>query len=314
MEVLWNLLAIFSITFIVANISLSALFFLVSQQFLKIEVKPRQLLLWLIALSPWVISAGLSVFIFHSFHSESNLSNYSFFHWHHMNDFEWNSWHGYAVGLSVLYISYVFVNGIVKLWIHKREVDSLTQFATKMKSGIYRVDSDKASAFASGFISKKCFVTDGLINKATSEEYQVVVSHEMAHIAANDPFKKWLFALLCSFFIQPIAVRLKLHMTLAMEQQADDAVINSGISKLFVASTLIKIAKFNAQSGLVKNNDLVANFGADVLEQRVYFLLDKLNLEPINKSITVILLLLLVVISTTSIDGIHHFMETLFSH
>ena len=103
-------------------------------------------------------------------------------------------------------------------------------------------------------------------------------------------------------------------MTLSMEQEADNAVISGGVSKLFVASTLIKIAKFNAQNDLVKDNSLVSNFGADVLEQRIYFLLDKLNLEPINKMVTATLLLLLVAISTASIDGIHHFIETLFSH
>ena len=314
MEVLWNLLAIFSITFIVANISLSALFSLVSQQFLKIEVKSRKALLWLIAFSPWVISVALSVLIFLSYHAESDLNNFSFLHWHHMSDFEWHSWHGYVVGLSSLYIVYVFVTGTIKLWAHKREIDSLTQFATKMENGVYKVDSKKASAFSTGFIWKKCFVTTDLVDKVTSDEFDVVINHEMAHINSNDPLKKWAFALLCSFFLQPIALRLKLHMTLAMEQEADNTVINSGISKIFVASTLIKIAKFNAKSGLVNNNDLVANFGADVLEQRIYFLLDKLTLEPINKSITAILLLMLVVISTTSIDGIHHFMETLFSH
>ena len=314
MEVLWNLLAIFSITFVVANISLSALFSLVSQQFLKIEVKSRKRLLWLITLSPWIISSALSVLIFYSYHFESELSSLSFLHWHHMSDFEWNSWHGYIVGLSVLFIAYVFASGAIKLWLHKREVDSLTRFATKMQNGVFKIDSDKASAFSTGFIWKKCFVTSDLLNKTTSDEFDVVINHEMAHINSNDPFKKWLFALLCSFFVQPIAVRLKLHLTLAMEQEADNSVINGGASKLFVASTLIKIAKFNAQSDLVKNNDLVANFGADVLEQRIYFLLDKLNLEPINKSVTAGLFLLLIVISTTSIDGIHHFMETLFSH
>lgn len=231
-----------------------------------------------------------------------------------MSDFEWNSWHGYIVGLSSLYIVYVIVNGFVKLWKHKREIEGLTQFATQMENGVYKIDSDKSSAFSTGFIWKKCFVTSDLLDKTTNEELDVVVNHELAHISSNDPFKKWFFALLCSFYFKPISLRLKLHMTLSMEQEADNAVISGGVSKLFVASTLIKIAKFNAQNDLVKDNSLVSNFGADVLEQRIYFLLDKLNLEPINKMVTATLLLLLVAISTASIDGIHHFIETLFSH
>ena len=103
-------------------------------------------------------------------------------------------------------------------------------------------------------------------------------------------------------------------MILAMEQEADNAVIKSGTSKLFVASTLVKVAKLNAQSDLLKNKSLVVNFGADVLEQRIYFLLDKLKLEPIHKGITFSLVMVLVIVSSASIDGIHHFMETFFGH
>ena len=188
------------------------------------------------------------------------------------------------------------------------------QFSTQVEDDVYHVESSEASAFTSGFITKRCFVTTGLLAQTTPEEYEVVIAHEKAHVAKHDPFNKWLFSFFSAFFIKPISVQLKLHMTLAMEQAADDAVIKSGFSKIFVASTLVKIAKLNAQSHLLKHNELAVNFGADVLEQRIFFLLDKLKLAPLHKGITVILILLLVAISTTSIDGIHHFMETLFSH
>lgn len=317
MEVLLNSLAIFSITFIVVNISLSAIFSLVSQQLLNIEVKSRKVLLWLIALLPWLVSLAISVYILQAYHgadvfSEEVFDNFP--HWHHMSDFEWYSWHGITVGLAICYLLYMLTSQLYKLWFHKKEVDSLLSFSTKDEAGIYQVESEQASAFTTGFFAKKCIVTTGLVKQTSTEEYDVVIKHEMAHKAANDPVKKWLFALLCSFFISPIKQRLKLHMTLAMEQAADNTVIKSGISTLFVASTLVKVAKFNAQNDMLNNNDLVANFGADVLEQRIYFLLGKLTLTPLNKSLTSFLVLILIAISTSSIDGIHHFMETLFSH
>lgn len=314
MEILLNLLAIFTITFAVTNLSLSTAFSLFSQHVLKIEVKPRRLLLWLFVLLPWMISLAISIYIVQSYHIGNEISGYGFPHWHHMNDFEWASWHGVTVGLSLLLLVYVLMRKLSDLWRHNKEVEALLGFATKLENGVYQVESSDASAFTTGFMTKKCIVTTGLIEQTSEEEYKVIVRHEKAHAEANDPFKKWLFALLSAFYIAPVRERLKLHMTLAMEKEADDAVIHSGISKLFVASTLVKIAKFNAQHHLLKHSDLVANFGADVLEQRIYFLLDKLTLRPVNKGTTIILVLLLAAISTTSIDGIHHFMESLFSH
>ncbi|OKY27809.1 M56 family metallopeptidase [Thalassotalea sp. PP2-459] len=314
MPVFFNLLAIFSITFIVANVSLSTIFSLVSQQILKIEVKSRKILLWTIVLLPWVVSFVLSIYILQAYHSGNSLNSFAFPHWHHMTNFEWYSWHGFTVGVALFYVMYVLMNQVRHLWNHKREIESLISFAKNKEADVYQIESDKASAFTSGFFSKKCFVTTALIEQTTLEEYEVVIKHERAHIATNDPAKKWLFTLLCSFFIKPIAQRLKLHMILAMEQEADNAVIKSGTSKLFVASTLVKVAKLNAQSDIIENKDLVVNFGADVLEQRIFFLLDRLKLEPIHKSITLLLMMVLVTISTASIDGIHHFMETYFRH
>ena len=314
MSVFFNLLAIFSITFIVANVSLSAIFSLLGQQIIKIEVKSRKFLLWTVVSLPWALSFVPAILILQAYHTGDNLYDFALLHWHHMTHFEWFSWHGFTVGVALFFVMYVLISQGRLLWNHKREIESLMCFSKNIETDIYQIESDNASAFTSGFFTKKCFVTTALIEQTTCEEYDVVIKHERAHIAINDPAKKWLFTLLCLFFIKPIAQRLKLHMILAMEQEADNAVIKSGTSKLFVASTLVKVAKLNAQSDLLKNKSLVVNFGADVLEQRIYFLLDKLKLEPIHKGITFSLVMVLVIVSSASIDGIHHFMETFFGH
>ena len=314
MSVFFNLLAIFSITFIVANVSLSAIFSLLGQQIIKIEVKSRKFLLWTVVSLPWALSFVLAILILQAYHTGDSLYDFALLHWHHMTHFEWFSWHGFTVGVALFFVMYVLISQGRLLWNHKKEIESLMCFSTNIETDIYQIESDDASAFTSGFFTKKCFVTTALIEQTTCEEYDVVIKHERAHIATNDPAKKWLFTLLCLFFIKPIAQRLKLHMILAMEQEADNAVIKSGTSKLFVASTLVKVAKLNAQSDLLKNKSLVVNFGADVLEQRIYFLLDKLKLEPIHKGITFSLVMVLVIVSSASIDGIHHFMETFFGH
>ncbi|GAB5393375.1 MAG: hypothetical protein Altm1KO_28930 [Alteromonas macleodii] len=99
-----------------------------------------------------------------------------------------------------------------------------------------------------------------------------------------------------------------------MEQDADNAVLEEGIDRIFVASTLIKVAKLNAQEDILKSSALVVNFGADVLEQRIYFLLGRLQLSPINKTVAFSFAIALFFLCMTSLDGVHHLIETVFSH
>ena len=140
------------------------------------------------------------------------------------------------------------------------------------------------------------------------------MSHEKAHSDHHDPLKKWLFTVLASCFIAAIAQRFKLHMTLAMEQSADNAVLKDNMPSTFVAATLVKVAKLNASTAPLVNNEIVASFGADVLEQRVYFLLGHLDVKPVNPMLTLVFFIVVLLLGLMSIDGVHHVIETVFSH
>lgn len=314
MAVTLNLLAIFIITFVVANLAVSASVSFLGQKFLNIQVKSRKVLLWLMVLLPWLLGALMALYLLDDYLSSSVFYTESFSHWHHMSEFNWSSWHGVTLIMAFSYYFYVIAAKTSQLYRHNQQVKMLIALATQKDDGVLQIDMPKACAFTTGFINKKCFVTSGLSTQTTDDEYDVVISHEKAHAKTNDPLKKWLFSVLTAFFIRPICARLMLHMTLVMEQDADNTVIKGGHQKVFVASTLMKIAKFNAQNTLIEDSDLVVNFGADVLEQRILFLLDQLKLEPINKWLTMIFVLLLSLLCMTSLDGVHHVIEALFSH
>jgi hypothetical protein len=58
-----------------------------------------------------------------------------------------------------------------------------------------------------------------------------------------DPLKKLLFAFCGSFFPRVIGERLNAAMELAMEQCADEAVLNTGKEASAIAKTLIKVTR-----------------------------------------------------------------------
>ena len=327
-----NFLAVAVISFAVANMVVSILSNLFNQKFLQLEVSARKRSLWLLVSMPWLVSAVIGVcFIYplteqiaeySPFTPSMSQSNSGLAHWHHLDSFYLLSWHGVTLLAAVTLLLYQVGKKLIGLYQHKQQLASLHRLATPIKQPVYELDAIEASAFSCGFRKPKCYITSGMLTQTNSQEQEIIIKHELAHIAKLDPLKKWLFSLLAAFYLPGIAARLKLHMTLAMEQAADEAVIDDKINSVLIASTLVKVAKLNANAKTnakpgfqqVLSQDLVANFGADVLEQRVYFLLGQLQLKPVNHWLTLLFSSLILLICASSLDGIHHAIETIFSH
>lgn len=315
LAVFLNVLTIAVIAFLIANVSVSFIISLLAQKFLMMQVQHRKLVLWLLVTTPLLAGLSVSLLFLNGYLSSSAIeSEIEYVHWHHMHVFKWLSWHGITLLTALFFILYIVVKKCVQLRRHQYDLMSLTALSTPFDEKVQEIEMSEVIAFTTGFSKKMCFISSGMIQELTHDELTVVIKHEKAHAKSNDPLKKWLFSLFSAFFIPSLAGRLKLHMTLAMEQLADDAVIDDELTSEFIASTLIKVARLNTSYSPIKSNDLVANFGADVLEQRIYFLLGQLNLKPVNKSITSVLMVLILLMSLSSIDAIHHLIETVFNH
>lgn len=315
LAVFLNVMTIAVIAFFIANVLVSIIVSLLAQKFLALQVQPRKVVLWLLVTTPWLACLCISLLFLNGYLSSSVLeTEIEYVHWHHMAVFNWLSWHGVTLLVALFFSLYIVVQKFIQLRRHQHDLTSLTALSVPFDEKVQEIEMPEVIAFTTGFAKKMCFISTGLIQELTHDELTVVIKHEKAHAKNNDPLKKWLFSLFSAFFIKSLASRLKLHMTLAMEQLADDAVIDDKLTSEFIASTLIKVARLNASYSPIKSNDLVANFGADVLEQRIYFLLGQLALKPVNKGITAVLMALILCMSLSSIDAIHHLIEMVFNH
>lgn len=310
-----NTLSIAVILFTLANIAVSVVVSLLAQRFFALEVKSRQSILWFLVLAPWFVGLLASGYFDHETVSTSPFNAHiDYAHWHHMDTFAVFSWHALSLLLAAVAVITILVKKVRLLIKHKRDLAALHHLASPIDKDTYQLDAPQASAFTSGFITRRCYITSGMLNATTVQEQAVILGHEKAHANQYDPLKKWLFSIFAAFFVPPLSNRLKLHMTLAMEQSADNTVSKGDMPPTFVAATLLKVARLNAQAKPVVNPALVASFGADVLEQRVYFLLGHLQLKPINKLLSMVFFVVILTICLSSIDNVHHIMETVFSH
>ncbi len=307
-----NTVTIVILAFVIANITISIFVSLFSEAFISFHVKSRKVVLWLLILLPWLTSICVALIFLTGYRVLTAERQFS--HWHHMGVFNGLSWHGATLIIAVVFSFYVLGKKLIQLKRQHNDLAHLMSFSKRLSHDVFEIEIVESSAFTAGFINKKCFITSGMLNQMTEKELAVVIGHERAHAKMNDPLKKWLFSFFTDFFIPPLGKYFKLHMMLAMEQDADNAVINNKITPTFVASTLVKAARLNALYPTIKTNDLIVNFGTDVLDQRVYFLLGKINLKPVNKLVTATLVIVILAISLYSIDGVHHLIEALLSH
>lgn len=310
-----NVLAIALVCFALHNVTVSAIVSLLNQRFLQLQVPSRKATLWLLVSVPWLSALCTASYFYYAANNNTLFENQtSVAHWHHVDTFSWLSWHGLTLASAIGFLSYIVITRIATFSRHRSELAHLVALSERIDNNTYEIQSTDVAAFTAGFIKPKCFITQGMRQQTTEQEQTIILKHEIAHAKRRDPFKKWLFSILCAFYIPIISKRLSLHMTLAMEQEADNAVICSENSSLDIAGTLVKVARLNASGNTIKNTDMVANFGADVLEQRVYFLLGQLNLKPVNKLLMFIIIVATFFLCLSSVDGLHHFIEAVFKH
>lgn len=315
LAVWFNIITIAILTFALANAAVSVVISALAQPFLELQVASRKTSLWLMVTLPWAASLCVTLcFIYKYYLAPSVQTTFSIAHWHHMTTFSLFSWHAITLLSALTFFGYVLFKKGIQLNQHRRQLSLLTALSQPLDNALFLIDAPYASAFTSGFINKRCFITSAMLSHTTAQEQAVIIGHEQAHAHNNDPIKKWIFSILAMFFVPSLCTRLKRHMTLAMEQEADNAVINEQIDPTIVASTLVKVARLSAAQAPILNNELVSNFGADLLEQRVYFLLGQLNLKPTNKLLTSLFITLTLILSIVSIDTLHHFIETIFKH
>lgn len=310
--IVFNLMAIAMLTFMVANVAVSLLVSGLNKSFLRLEVVSRRYALWLVVSLPWTMSLIIALCFFHPLLEYSPLSSVEgVAHWHHMQEFHFASWHGVSLMFALLFLSVWVGRNVRSLVQHSQKLSVLRNLATQISGRVYELESREAHVFASGFFKPRCYITSRMREVLSERETSIVLAHEQAHIARFDPAKKWLFSFFSGFFFYPVSQRLKQHMTLVMEQQADQAI--EGHSPLDVASTLVKVARLSSDK-VIAQPTMVAQFAAELLEQRVLFLLGKNENLKVNKGLGLLLFTCLLIVCSSSVDAIHHLIENWFSH
>ncbi len=129
----------------------------------------------------------------------------------------------------------------------------------------YRVvDSGIAFALTAGLVRPAIYLSSGLLRQVSAAELAVVVQHEQAHRRRRDALRSLIADLLSRLHLPPVRRRLLEDLHLASEQACDERAAGSAGERLFVAETILKVARLSAGRRPVCDTLLPTMTGSDI--------------------------------------------------
>lgn len=310
-----NALSVLLICALITLIGSPVLIRKLKQNWPEYSANTRSVLLWLFVLSPWVIgSLAAMIAVIPSAQGLSGLSAYDYLRWHHPTQFILFDWHAVLLGVALGIGVFVFARAGLQLIESGRRVSLLRLLSQPYESGIYKLNTQVPAAFTGGFLNPTIFLTSELCDRLNNDELTIIKLHEQAHVKQFHLFKKWLFHLFATLFPKSVSRWLTAMMNIAVEQQADAAVVRRIPDHALIAATLLKVKRL-MNSNCVPQATLLESthcyfFGFDAVEERITYLLNPVTTAKPRFCTFLILVLLLSVACTFCADLAHHAIES----
>lgn len=316
-----NLLSIAVLAFIVSTMCIAAFYPAVSVRLKKCAFSLQKCVMWLIVTTPWWVAISCVIVFWPSqqvIMQDAWLSRIA--HWHHTDSFHLFSWHAATLCAAILYTLWMGVNNTRRLLMQSRSLHSLLSLSANehlcgdSDPRYYSLASSKPVAFTAGLLRPKVYISTALQQLVSAQQLDIIIRHERAHVSARDPFYRTVFSVLSVLYPSGLGHRLIADYLLLTEQIADDAVAKK-YDNLDVAQTLIDVARAQQKNAEKSNFSMVSYFGQDQITKRVERLISPcLAFSKRGLWASALLITLMPLVTATSVDSLHHIIETFFTH
>jgi Zn-dependent protease with chaperone function len=319
--ILLNLVSVAITAFVIVTMLISAIIPLVKTRLDLFNFTARKRTLWLLATAPWWIALCCVVVFFPRQNTASIVvwvENIA--HWHHIDLFKFTSWHGFTVIIAAFVLALLVSIALTQIRRHSIAMHNLFKFSDVQPinrdnhATIYSISLTTPAAFTIGFFKPKVYLTTGLLQHLEPSALDIIIQHELAHVRARDPLFKSVFSFFCQLYPKPIRRILQQHFTLLTEQLAD-SVVTRYHDNLDVAQTLITVAKKQRKRPLNCDSFQISHFSHDQITLRVQKLLSpQSQISEFTLIITGLCFLIATLFTASTVDSIHHLIETYFIH
>jgi beta-lactamase regulating signal transducer with metallopeptidase domain len=146
--------------------------------------------------------------------------------------------------------------------------------------GVFRIASDRFFVFSSGLLAPYAFISSRLMEQLSAKQLDVVLAHEQAHCRRRDVLRRLLLSLAALFHFPGTRQHLLADLELAHEQICDVAAVQKIGDRLFVAETIINLARKTTQ-GYPEQDIGVIAFNGSHIDIRIQQLLEQP--KPVNR-------------------------------
>lgn len=286
----------------------------------------RKVILWSLVTAPWWIALSCVGFFWprqQDLFPAAWLNEFA--HWHHVDMFSFTSWHAVTLFSASAYLLWSMTRTV---YIRRKQssamanligLSDIKQQNINGKQGYYSLPLTIPAAFTTGLLSPKVYITTALKDKVNEQELAIIIRHEMAHVEARDPMFKVVFAAFAGLFPAAVTRELIKQFTLLTEQLADSAVTKE-YDNLDVAQTLINVARMQRSLDSIHKNLgfdglQMSYFGNDQISVRVQRLISPVSSSSrLAMGFALILFACAPLLTASTVDSIHHLIETFFTH
>lgn len=286
----------------------------------------RKVILWLLVAAPWWIAIACTGIFWPGKQAVLPIAWLNeLAHWHHVDIFNVTSWHA----VTLLSASAYFLWSLIRAFgFHTKQSSAIANLIRLSDTRPQNIGGNRRyyllpltipAAFTTGLLSPKIYITHALKEQINEQELNIIIHHEMAHAQARDPLFKVIFATFAVFFPAPVMRELITQFTLLTEQLADSAVARE-YDSLDIAQTLINVARMQHSIGAMNSNTHcdglhTSYFGNDQTSVRVQCLINPVTSSPpLAIGLAILLFAFAPLFTASTVDSLHHFIETFFTH
>jgi len=195
----------------------------------------------------------------------------------HLSGVLWMS--GISVLASVMLFNlYKGIRLLIKHWHFQATLRLIGE--PDRQRGVFRIASDHFFVFSSGLLTPYAFISSRLMEQLSAKQLDVVLAHEQAHCRRRDVLRRLLLSLAALFHFSGTRQQLLADLELAHEQICDVAAAQKVGDRLFVAETIVNIAR-NTARGYPEQDIGVIAFNGSHIDIRIQQLLEQP--KPVNR-------------------------------
>jgi Zn-dependent protease with chaperone function len=152
-------------------------------------------------------------------------------------------WQGGGILLAMIMLFNIYKGGrlLAKHWRFQTTLQLIGQ--PDRKANVFHVASEHLFVFSCGLFMPCAFISTRLMEQLSTKQLDVVLTHEQAHCRRRDILRRLFLSLGALFHLPVLRRHLLADLTLSQEQICDEAAAQKIGDRLFVAETIVNLAR-----------------------------------------------------------------------